>query len=151
MGISEAIKQQKFKSQMSKAIINIMYTNGWLNQQEGEVFRTYGLTIPQYNVLRILRGQFPNPATVNLLIDRMLDKSSNASRIVDKLESKGLVARKQCKQDRRAVDVIISEEGLRLLQLIDKDLDVWEEQNRSLSEEECKKLNELLDKLREGA
>lgn len=148
MGISEDIKQTHFKSQLNKATINIIYTCGWLNQQQLDLFRSYGMTTPQFNILRILRGQYPRPATVNLLIDRMLDKSSNASRIVDKLESKGLVQRKQCPSDRRAVDVVISEKGLEVLKEIDKQIDQWEERIRKLSEGECEQLNMLLDKLR---
>ena len=148
MGISEDIKQEKFRSELSKAIINVVYTNSWLNTRQTRLFKEYGLTMPQYNVLRILRGQHPKPATVNLLIDRMLDKSSNASRIVDKLEAKKLVIRKQCSNDRRAVDVLISDAGLQLLEQIDAKLDKWENQLIGLSEEECGKLNVLLDKLR---
>lgn len=149
MGISEDIKQTKFKSDLNKAIINVIYTNNWLHQQQLDMFRSFGLTTPQFNVLRILRGQFPKPATVNLLIERMLDKSSNASRIVDKLETKGLVARKQCSDDRRAVDVVITQKGLDLLTKLDAILDSWEQKFEQLSEDECKVLNQLLDKLRD--
>ena len=149
MGIAEEIKQEKFNSEFSKAVINIIYTNSWLHQKHLEVFKGYGLTTPQFNILRILRGQHPNPSTVNLLIDRMLDKSSNASRIVDRLEQKGLVTRKQCKNDRRAVDVYISDEGLALLSDLDAKLESFEKSLRKLSEEEAKILNGLLDKFRE--
>lgn len=148
MGIAEEIKQQNFKSEFSKAIVNVIYTNAWLNQEHAQIFKSHELTTPQFNILRILRGQHPEPATVNLLIDRMLDKSSNASRIVDKLEQKGLVVRKQCAHDRRAVDVFISDKGLELLSAMDQKIDDWENQSNNLSEEEASKLNELLDKLR---
>jgi len=106
------------------------------------------LTIPQFNVLRILRGQHPKPSTINLLIERMLDKSSNASRIVDKLEEKKLVERKQCLGDRRAVDVFISESGLVLLNEIHIHFNKWESSIKKLDEEESSQLNFLLDKLR---
>ena len=148
MGISEEIKQKSFKSELNKAVVNIIYTNGWLSQKQMEVFRPHGLTTPQFNILRILRGQYPNPSTINMLIDRMLDKSSNASRIVDKLESKGLVKRKQCNDDRRAVDVFISDLGLSLLAQIDNELEEWESKINKLTEQECGVLNDLLDKLR---
>ncbi len=151
MSLEEDIKQERFASEHSKAIINIIYTNGWLSQQHQIVFKKYGLTTPQFNILRILRGQYPNPSTVNLLIDRMLDKSSNASRIVDKLESKNLVIRKQCPTDRRAVDVFISEQGLELLREMDEHLDQWQDRIQTLDESECSQLNYLLDKLRTGA
>jgi len=150
MGIAEEIKQTKFKSEYSKAIINIIYTNSWLHQKHLEVFKKHGLTTPQFNILRILRGQHPKPSTVNLLIDRMLDKSSNASRIVDRLEQKELVVRKQCSNDRRAVDVYISEEGLRLLAELDQEMSRLEYDTNNLSEEESATLNALLDKMRKS-
>ena len=150
MGIAEAIKQEKFTSEFSKAIINIAYTSSWLQQQHLALFKEHALTAPQFNILRILRGQHPNPSTVNLLIDRMLDKSSNASRIVDRLEQKGLVSRKQCKDDRRAVDVYISDKGLQILSELDVKLKSFESGLSKLSESEAETLNLLLDKLREG-
>ena len=148
MGLEQDIKQKKFKDEYSKAIVNLIFTNNWLNEKQNKVFKPYGLTVAQFNVLRILRGQYPNPVTVNLIIERMLDRMSNASRIVDKLEKKGLVIRKQCESDRRAVDVIISDEGLDLLTQLDKDLYNWQDSVKSLTDEECKQLNHLLDKFR---
>jgi DNA-binding MarR family transcriptional regulator len=148
MGISEEIKQKKFKNELNKAVVNILYTNCWLNQKHMQVLKPHGLTNPQFNILRILRGQYPNPSTINLLIERMLDKSSNASRIVDKLESKQFVERKQCKDDRRAVDVFISQQGLELLDRLDEELADWENQLGKLTEDECLQLNLLLDKIR---
>lgn len=148
MGIAEEIKQKEFKSEYAKAVVNVIYTSAWLGQEHAHLFKTYDLTKPQYNILRILRGQHPQPSTVNLLIDRMLDKSSNASRIVDRLEQKGLVERKQCAGDRRAVDVYISKQGLDLLEEIDVKMDAWEAAQDSMSEEESKLLNTLLDKMR---
>lgn len=148
MSIEEDIKQEKFSSEFNKAIVNIIYTHGWLHQQHQALFKKYGLTTPQFNILRILRGQFPKPSTVNLLIERMLDKSSNASRIVDRLESKELVIRKQCPADRRAVDVFISEAGLEILEKMDNNLQNWESANNVLDNKESKELNRLLDKVR---
>lgn len=148
MGIAEEIKQEKFKSEYAKAVVNVIYTNSWLQQKHLSVFKSFGLTTPQFNILRILRGQHPKAATVNLLIDRMLDKSSNASRIVDKLEEKKLVKRVQCKNDRRAVDVYITETGLELLAKADVVLDEIQSNTTNLTEEEGKLLNSLLDKMR---
>lgn len=148
MGIAEDIKQDSFKSEYSKAVINTIFTSAWLHQQHLQLFKSHGLTTPQFNILRILRGQHPKPATVNLLIDRMLDKSSNASRIVDKLEQKGLVKRSQCSKDRRAVDVYISDAGLKLLDEMDVKMDEWEKSHNNLSEREAATLNVLLDKIR---
>ena len=148
MGISEDIKQSKFKSAYSKAIINILYTQSWLNDRHNMVFKKSDVTTPQFNILRILRGQYPNPSTVNLLIDRMIDKSSNASRIVDRLEQKELVERRQCKNDRRAVDVFISEKGLQLLERLDQELDEMQANINKLSDDELEQLNDLLDRFR---
>ena len=148
MGIGQDIQQRSFKSEFSKAIINVFYTSSWLGQKHQEFFKSFGLTSPQFNVLRILRGQHPDPATVNLIIERMIDKSSNASRIVDKLESKGLVERKQCPHDRRAVDVVITLAGLDMLKQMDGKLEQLEEGMKKLSEEESAQLNMLLDKIR---
>jgi len=147
--IEEAIKQSTFNDDYHKSIVNLIYTHNYVQQCHAELFKKHGLTNPQFNILRILRGQHPQPSTINLLIERMLDKSSNASRIVDKLESKKLVDRKQCKNDRRAVDVYISEQGLKLLQTIDLELAKWYETSRKLTSQESKELNKLLDKLRD--
>ena len=148
MGLSEDIKQKTFKTEFNKAIVNILFTNNWIHEKLLSLFKPYGLTEPQYNVLRILRGQYPNPSTINLIIDRMLDRMSNASRIVDKLEQKGYVDRTQCKNDRRAVDVVITEKGLQLLEELDFKIGKWETDMQGISENEAQQLNELLDKFR---
>jgi DNA-binding MarR family transcriptional regulator len=148
MGIGEDIQQKSFKTEFAKAIINVFYTSSWLGQKHQQLFKSHGLTSAQFNVLRILRGQFPEPVTVNLIIERMLDKSSNASRIVDKLESKALVVRRQCPQDRRAVDVVITEAGLKLLNEMDGELLQLEKGMQKLTMQESEQLNSLLDKLR---
>ncbi len=151
MGIEEDIKQQKkFKSVYEKLVVNIMFTNGWLIDQQSKVFKPYDLTGPQYNVLRILRGQYPEACTVNTIIDRMLDRMSNASRIVDRLESKGFVVRTTCKTDRRAKDVMISERGLAVLDEVDNQLNLWVDRLKVLGEEEAEEMNACLDKLREA-
>ncbi len=148
MGISKDIQQTSFQSEYAKAVVNVIYTSSWLNQQHIALFKPFGLTPPQFNILRILRGQHPNACTVNLLIERMLDKSSNASRIVDKLEEKELVIRRKCEVDKRAVDVLISKRGLKLLKDIDQGMNNWESDVNKLSEKESETLNQLLDKLR---
>jgi DNA-binding MarR family transcriptional regulator len=149
MKIEEEIKQSAFKSEYHKAFINMLYTASWLELEQSNLFKPFGITLPQYNVLRILRGQHPKPATISMLIERMLDKTSNASRIVDKLEVKELVTRKQCPNDRRTVDVLITDKGLALL----KELDVLDDNNKTgihnLTEEETIELNRILDKVRQ--
>jgi DNA-binding MarR family transcriptional regulator len=148
--LEDEIKQPTFKNEGQKAHINLVFTAGWLSGRQAAAFRPYGLTLPQFNVLRILRGQHPKPATVALLIERMLDKTSNASRIVDKLEEKKLVTRTVCLANRRAVDICITESGLRLLRQIDDDGSADPSRNgfSQLSEEELHLLNQLLDKIR---
>jgi DNA-binding MarR family transcriptional regulator len=146
--IEDAIKQKKFADPYHKVMVNLLYTSNWLVYMESGVFKRHGLTMPQYNVLRILKGQLPNAATVNLLIERMLDKSSNASRIVEKLRAKGLIDRHECKMDRRRVDVKINEKGLALLELASADMKKFYTNNQSLTPDEASLLSDLLDKLR---
>ena len=147
MRIEDEIKQPIFKSEHQKAYINLMYTAGWLELRQAAAFKPYGLTLPQFNILRILRGQHPLPATVALLIERMLDKTSNASRIVDKLEEKQLVTRKVCPANRRAVDIRITDAGLELLQRIDQ-CQTTARPLGDLTEDELQQLNTILDKIR---
>lgn len=149
MKIEEEIKQSQFKSVYHKSFINILFTSSWLQVRQMQRFKPYGITLPQYNILRILRGQSPKPATVNLLMERMLDKTSNVSRIIDKLEVKKLVTRKQCEKDRRTVDILITESGLALLSKIDTELDTQPEEFRNLTEAEAEMLSNLLDKIRD--
>jgi|WetSurMetagenome_2_1015567.scaffolds.fasta_scaffold82013_2 MarR family transcriptional regulator, 2-MHQ and catechol-resistance regulon repressor len=146
--LEDEIKQKSFKSPYQKLIVNILYTGGWMNLIQSGHFKPFGLSLPQYNVLRILRGQYPNPCSINLIIDRMLDKASNASRIVDKLVLKNLAERNICKEDRRAVDVLITKKGLDLLSEIDVKSGQWEEQFHGITSKQAEKLNELLDKFR---
>ena len=150
MRIEDEIKQPTFQSIHQKAYINLIYTAGWLTMRQAAAFKPYSLTLPQFNVLRILRGQHPQPATVALLIERMLDKTSNASRIVDKLEEKHLVTRRVCPANRRAVDIRITEAGLTLLRCIEDEQLLWPAKMAfdKLNNHELQQLNELLDKIR---
>jgi DNA-binding MarR family transcriptional regulator len=149
MKIEDEIQQKAFKDEYQKAYINVVFTAGWLQVKQAALFKPFGITLPQFNVLRILRGQHPKPATVNLLIERMMDKTSNASRIVDKLEAKGLVSRKQCPNDRRSVDILITETGLQLLKKMDGATDGKNIGLTNLTTAEAAELNRLLDKIRE--
>lgn len=148
--LEQEIQQKKFKSPYQKGMINLIYTTNLIQSAQNQIFKRYGITQPQYNVLRILRGQYPKPATVSLLIERMLDKTSNASRIVERLRKKELVSRVRKKDDRRVVDVTITDSGLDLL----KEIDGIEVELAcgfmALSDEEVDQLNGLLDKLREA-
>lgn len=149
MEIGKEIKQSKFKSEHQKMLINILFTSGWLNSKHGSNLKPHGISSQQYNLLRILRGQHPKPATVNLLIERMLDKNSNASRLVEKLRLKKLVERATCPEDRRAVNVVITKKGLDLLVELDSLEETFiEELRENLTEQEAAQINLLLDKLR---
>ena len=150
MRIEDEIKQPTFRDSFHKAQVNLLFTASWLQLRQAVAFKPYGLTLPQFNILRILRGQHPLPATVALLIDRMLDKTSNASRIVDRLEEKKLVTRTVCPANRRAVDIRITVAGLELLERIEHDGVLHVSGLTQLSEAEVRQLNDLLDKIRSG-
>lgn len=147
MTLEQEIKS-KFRNDRHKAVVNIMYTNNWLCSDQLRVLQTQNLTFQQFNVLRILRGQYPNIVRINDIIERMLDKMSNVSRLVDKLVEKRLVQRTTSPIDRRAVDVIITQAGLDFLAELDPKTNAWEDRLDTLSEDELKTLNNLLDKLR---
>src|ERR1700749_5197434 len=124
MRIEEEIQSSKFEDNYHKAVINVTYTYGWVSNTFRCQFENHNLTNQQFNILRILRGQYPKPATINLLKERMIDKMSDASRIVDRLVQKGLVSRCTNKRDRRAVDIRISEQGLAVLLKMDEEFKI---------------------------
>lgn len=149
MRIEEVIHQKKFASEYHKAQINILYTATWFNQRTAQILKPYGLTWQQFNVLRILRGRHPEPATVKLLTERMIDKMSNASRLVDKLLKKELVKRTPCTEDRRRVDVMLTPAGMEMVNQVSRDMEAdLVRTDLPLSDEELLRLNELLDRLR---
>lgn len=148
MNIGEEIQQKAFANELNKMVINIVFTANWLTLRLAQSLKHYDITPEQYNVLRILRGQKGNPATINMITERMLDKNSNASRLVDKLKQKGFVERRECPKDRRACDVLLTEKGTQLLLELDKEMSNNEKSITALSEEEMKTVNELLDKFR---
>ena len=149
MSIEKDIKQQKpFKSPYQKLVVNIIYTSNWMNFEQQTLLKPFDLSSQQYNVLRILRGQYPNPITVNGIIERMLDKMSNASRLVDKLLLKSLVSRCDNAVDRRACDIRITQKGKDVLTKIDNHQAEWENAMKNITEEEAETLSKLLDKLR---
>lgn len=148
MGISEDLKQSNFQSESQKAIVNAIYTGNWIVQQQQELLKPFGLTVQQYNVLRILKGQQGNPMTVLAITERMLDKMSNASRLVDKLLEKKLVLRRECPKDRRAVDILILPAGLDLLKEVDQVQQDWGKNFEALGPKKLEEMNQLLDEFR---
>ncbi len=149
MELEKEIQQSKFKNQYQKLTLNLFYTANWLNLKQIQLFKPYGLSPQQYNILRILRGQHPKAATVSLLTERMLDKSSNASRLVEKLRVKGLIDRAECPEDRRAVNVKITDKGLNLLKKLDPMVNEMEQLINFISEEEAEQFNRFLDQVRD--
>ena len=146
--IEDAIQQKEFKDQFNKAVVNLIYTHSYLVTAQSVLFKPHELSPEQYNVLRILKGQNGVPTTVSSIQDRMLNKMSNASRLVEKLKMKGLVERTECPADRRQVDILITEKGLELLKTIQKQVEENNVQYINLTNDEAIQLNELLDKLR---
>lgn len=149
MKLEEEINQQVFQNEFQKAQINVLVTSAWISQTTAKALKDFNISWQQFNILRILRGRHPEPATVKLLAERMIDKMSNASRLVEKLKLKGLVDRRACLEDRRRVDIIITEKGLDLVNVASTKID---QQGRDLegklSKEEAILLSNLLDKMR---
>lgn len=148
MRIDDEIQSTNFEDNYHKVAINISYTSGWLSNYFRIYFDKYNITQQQFNILRILRGQYPKPATINLLKERMVDKMSDASRIVDRLIQKELVSRCTNNKDRRAVDIRISEMGLQTLAKMDQEFKTKDILQGNLTEDEAAQLSDLLDKLR---
>ncbi len=148
MELEKEIHSSKFEDNYHKAVVNISYTYNWLSNLLRTRLEKHNITHQQFNVLRILRGQYPCPATVNLLKERMIDKMCDASRIVDRLVQKELVTRCTNSTDRRAVDIRISDEGLSILSLIDKEMKLKDFLSDQLTEDEALTLCNLLDKMR---
>lgn len=149
MDIEKEIQQKKFRNPHQKAMINILFTAAWLNQRNAQSLKPFDISVQQFNILRILRGMHPEPASIKLLTERMIDKMSNASRLVEKLKSKGLVERRSCVEDRRRVNIRITPKGLNLLQQASDAIKLDEDMiAESLSTEEAGLLSDLLDNLR---
>ena len=147
MSIENEINQSRFRNEHQKSAINLIYTANWMNEQMKQIFDRFDITSQQFNILRILRGA-NQPLSTLQIRQRMLDRMSDTSRIVDRLIRKELVRKTICKTDRRLVDITISEKGRRLLDKLDTcDLDM-DAILKNISMADAKKLNHLLDKLR---
>ena len=146
MKIEDAI-QSKFKSSHIKAIVNVRFTSNYISSLQNNFMARYDLTMPQFNILRILRGA-GTILSVNTIKERMIEKSPNTTRLLDKLIEKGFISRARCEKDRRVVYVEITEKGLGLLKGIDEALEFETLIPKKLSEAECEQLSNLLDKLR---
>lgn len=149
MALEKDINQQVFRSEYQKAGINLIYTYNWANEKVTRLFEPFDITQQQFNILRILRGA-GQPLSTLQIRQRMLDKMSDTSRIVDRLVKKGLVKKSTCDEDRRLVDVLLTDKGKKLLQTMDVLNDDMESMFKYLNVEEARQLNILLDKVRSG-
>ncbi len=148
MGLEEDVKQAKFTNEHQKVMVNILYTSSWLNNRNTAYFKKFNISPEQFNVLRILRGSHPNPMRLADIAERMIEKNSNCTRLVEKLRQKGLVDRQLCESNRRQVDISITTKGLKTLSDIDEDYDQWLSIQKSITRAEAVELNRILDKLR---
>jgi DNA-binding MarR family transcriptional regulator len=148
MSIEKAINQKQFANPHQKMMVNIAYTNSYLASIRNNDLKPFGISAEQYNVLRILRGVHPDFLSVWEITSRMINKMSNASRLVEKLRKKDLVERKVSKEDKRLVDILITKKGLKLLKKVDQDLSDMQNIFGHLSVEEVEFVSSILDKLR---
>jgi len=148
MTLEKDISQRHFRNLNQKSMVNLIFTYHWVVEKIKDLLSTEDITLQQYNILRILRGSFPEPLSTLQIRDRMLDKMSDTSRIVDRLVVKGLAQKNISKTDKRLVDVMITEEGRALLAKLDLHNDELDSIANALSEDEMNILNNLLDKLR---
>jgi DNA-binding MarR family transcriptional regulator len=149
MGIEKDINQQKFRNDYQRAYINLFYTYGFLMEKIKQILASSDITPQQYNILRILRGRHPKPLSTLQIRERLLDKMSDTSRIVDRLLKKKLVIKKSSNIDKRLVDITITENGLALLLILDERNKEMDSIVSNLSNEEAIVLSKLLDKIRE--
>ena len=147
MSIEEDISQAKFRNEYQKAVINLIYTYNWMNEKMKDFFAREDITGQQFNILRILRGA-GKPISTLQIRQRMLDKMSDTSRIVDRLILKGLAIKNICPIDKRLVDVSLTDKGKKLLEKIDEHENEMDEILGTLNPAEAKTLNTLLDKIR---
>jgi len=147
MGIEQDIQQTSFRNEFQKMGINLLFTANWLNEQIGKILSEEGVTQQQYNILRILRGS-ATPLSTLKIRERMLDKMSDTSRIVDRLIAKELVLKNTCEKDKRLVDITLSPKGLDLVDQLDQFNDRIDALLKGINESEAKTMNQILDKIR---
>lgn len=149
MRLEEAIKQQQFQSPFQKAYLSVVFTGNLFEAEVNQLLKPFRLSSQQFNVLRILRGARQKACNLCDIQERMLDRMSNATRLVEKLRSRGLLTRELCEENRRKVEIRITPKGLALLRELDQLLESYYQTMASrLSEEEACRISELLDKLR---
>ena len=151
MRIEDQIQQRAFSNEWHKLRVNLMYTSNWLRGELTQFLKPFGVTQQQFNILRILHGQYPGTLSTQQLRDQLIDRMSDTSRLVDRLQQKGLACKDECSKDKRLVDITITKKGLELLCQIDERMTELDDTMQSINEQEAKVLNKLLDRLRQGS
>lgn len=150
MKLEDELKMQQFTDNFQRAYLNIVFTANWLESDMQQKLKSYNITTPQFNVLRILRGQKGKPISAFGIQERMIHRTSNVTRILEKLVEKGLVSRQSNAANRRMIDVTLTEEGLELVNSTDNIiLDTYQHMRRVISEREAEHIGNCLDRLRE--
>lgn len=148
MRIENALKTNKFRDERHKAILNLMYTTYWMKDRFATTLKEFDLTSEQFNVLRILRGSLPTHLCVKDIGERMIERSSNVPRILERLQRKGYIERIVSEHDRRETQTIITDKALKMLQLLDEKMSSAENEVLNLNQQDAQILNLLLDKIR---
>ena len=149
MNILEAINQKSFKTNYEKVLVNLLYTQNWFRDKHQNFFKEYGIRMQHYNILRILKGKFPEASSPGEIKEVMLDKAPDLTRLLDKLVDMDLVDRQLCPENRRKMDILITPKGIELLEAINREQDkMRKEDMNNITEEEAEQLSNLLDKFR---
>lgn len=148
MLLEQAIKQDKFSSLELRTLLNLYHTHSSMQAASHAVLKPFKISVQQFNILRILKGQKGNPVNVSDITNRMLDKMSNTSRLIEKLRTKGLIDRRECPRDRRKAEILITERGLDLIEEASKAMEESTlHRMEALNQSELVLLNQILDKL----
>lgn len=149
MAIEEEIQTSLLLPSHKKALINVLFTNNWISEEMNKELKPFDISLQQFNVLRILKGQKGKPANLNTLQERMIAKNSNVTRLVDKLAIKGLVSKQVCVSNKRKIEIFITETGLEFLTHLNKTIEIREKEiTKSLTSDELQLISDLLTKLR---
>jgi DNA-binding MarR family transcriptional regulator len=151
MKLEEAIKSNRFNDERHKATVNILYSAYWLRNSFSTALKEYDLTLEQHNVLRILKGSYPKALCVKEIASRIIEKSSNVPRIIDRLVTKKLVQRGQSKEDKRETLVSLTESGISMIDKARKLIERVTNDIININEEEGHLINELLEKIRQSS
>jgi DNA-binding MarR family transcriptional regulator len=146
--IEEEIKQKKFRDELERVEVNLLYTATFFETRFSSLLKPYGISPQQFNILRILKGQYPNTVTLKSISERMLDKNSNTSRLIEKMRLKNLITRSICPDNRRQVDIAITDKGIALINELTELVNSKRQGNINLSKDEAVQLSSLLDKMR---